>query len=70
MKFSKFKNSVDEGWKRHRNKYNKRLSQQERDRYYQLYANWSLLETNKNLVYVTWMLAIATLFLALLSICD
>lgn len=68
MKFEEYKKNADREWRNFRNKQRETISQQERDRFYQLYINWDMQKTNRRLVWATWILAIATIIFALLTI--
>lgn len=68
MEFKEYREKADEGWYKFRNVKSGKVPQQERDRFYQLYINWNMQETNRKLVLVTCFLAIATLILSGLTI--
>jgi CHASE3 domain sensor protein len=64
MSFETYKKKADEKWQKLRQSHQEPMAQQERDRFYQLYASY----TNKQLVWATWFLAIATIILSILTI--
>jgi len=68
-RFDKYIMKSEVLWANHRVHLNKdKVSQQERDRFHELYINWNMQETNRKLVRATWFLAIATSILSLIAL--
>lgn len=62
MSFEKYFKKVNEKWEEYRNSIpREKIKQQKRDRFYQIYMNYSLVK-------VTWILAIATILLSVLTL--
>jgi len=68
MKFEDYKKNADKEWHNFRDKVLVTVAQEERNRTYQLYMNWTMQETNKKLVWATWALAVGTLILSGLTL--
>lgn len=64
MTFESYKNKVDRKWRKFRSEVTNPVAQEERNRFYQIYIAY----TNKQLVIATWTLAIATIFLSILTL--
>lgn len=60
LSFDWYRKRADEAWEKFRSSKDK-ASQQERDRFYQLYVSYSI-------VVATWSLAITTIILSLLTL--
>lgn len=67
MKFEEYRKNADKEWWIFRKSIKAKVPQQVRDRFYQLYINWNMQETNRKLVVATWCLVIVTLLLSLLT---
>jgi len=59
--FESYFNNSEKAWEKHRKKIKREVSQQYRDRFYQSYINYSLIRA-------TWILAIATIILSILTL--
>ena len=75
--FEKYQEEAYKGWKefRYRNYPNAgemigstNPSQEERNRFYELYMDYRIDKTNKRLVWATWALAIGTIILSILTL--
>ncbi len=64
MTFESYKAKVDKKWQKFRGEISNPIAQEERNRFYQIY----LAYTNKQLVWATWVLAIATILLSALTL--
>jgi hypothetical protein len=64
MSFESYRKEADKKWFKYREKMTASVAQQERDRFYQLFTAY----TNKQLVRVTWILAVATILLSVITL--
>lgn len=64
MSFETYKKKADEKWQKLRQYHQEPKSQQERDRFYQLYAAY----TNRQMLIATWVLVIANIALSALTL--
>ena len=62
MTFESYKAKVDKKWQKFRGEITNTVTQEERNRFYQIYMAY----TNKQLVYATWVLVGVTILLSAL----
>ncbi len=69
--FDKYLKKADEAWTKHRNKNPKKnVHQRVRDRFYDLYMSYGLIQQNRNLVIVTLFLVFVTVIFSTLQYHD